>query len=78
MRYVITPTASGVKVNAAGTEIELEGVSRELLTFIWSSPSFTLQDVVRVAPDASPAELADLLESLTRVGLLQAALPSGT
>jgi ribosomal protein L16 Arg81 hydroxylase len=70
-RHVFTDLGDSVAVKVAGMEIELEGANRDLLARILGSSSFTADDLARV-PGATREEIAELLETLVRSGLLEA------
>jgi hypothetical protein len=70
-RHVVTDHGDGrVAVRVAGTEIELEGVSRELLARVFSPEPFTLEDLAPLRGGVSSEDLAELLEMLLRSGSL--------
>jgi ribosomal protein L16 Arg81 hydroxylase len=72
-RHVVSDHGDGrVAVRVAGTEIELEGISRDLLARVFSPEPFTLEDLVPLGGGVSTSELTELLETLIRSGLLLA------
>lgn len=72
-RHVIQERTDGsVVLKAGGVELELEGVSRELLAGILGASSIRLEDIDTRSHGATREEIAELLETLVRAGLLVA------
>ena len=59
-----------VLLKVGGAEMALEGVPPQLVARILAAPSVTLRDLEAWAPQLSPAERGELLESLVQLGLL--------
>jgi ribosomal protein L16 Arg81 hydroxylase len=78
-RHVITDHGEGrVTVKVASTEMELEGISRDLLARVFSPEPFTLDDLTPIRSGISSGDVAELLETLIRSGLLLARPRAGT
>lgn len=71
-RHVVEAVGNGARLKVAGTEVELEAVDARLLAHVLRSESFTIDDLARHAPAVGRDELAEILETLVRSGLLQA------
>ena len=70
-RHLLSDGDDGaVIVRVAGTEMELDGVSRELLARILGPEPFVMRDLAALADGTSDADLRELLETLVRSGLL--------
>jgi hypothetical protein len=78
-RHVVTDHGDGrVAVRVAGAEMELEGVSRELLARIFSPEPFTLAELAPLRGGVSSDDLTELLETLVRSGMLLASPQAAT
>jgi ribosomal protein L16 Arg81 hydroxylase len=70
--HLIAEHGDTVTVSAAGCELQLEGVSRQLLSAIFEAESFTAAEIRTTFPDVIRDELEQLLGELVRLGLILA------
>lgn len=70
-RHIVSGNShDAVTVRVAGTEMELEGVNRDLVARVFGSEPFMLRDLSRFANGASDSDLRELLDTLVQSGLL--------